>query len=59
MKRILALIVSMTVLSFILVSCGSDEVTVEVNDDGYVVVNGVLTDILAEKKNRPKKMKFR
>ena len=46
MKKILALVISIITLSF-LVSCGTDEVTVETNEDGYVVVNGEITDILA------------
>ena len=39
----------MLALVCVLVSCGDDEPTVSVNEDGYVVVNGVTTEIVADK----------
>ena len=49
MKKAFALAVYIVVLFLVLISCGSGGPTVEINADGYVVVNGVATDILADK----------
>jgi hypothetical protein len=49
MKKLLCIISLMLSLVCVLVSCGDDEPTVSVNDDGYVVVNGVTTEIVADK----------
>ncbi len=49
MKKLLCCILLILALVFALVSCGDGEPTVSVNDDGYVVVNGVATEIIAHK----------
>ena len=49
MKRLLYCITLFLALVCALASCGDDEPTVSVNDDGYVVVNGVVTEIVADK----------
>ena len=49
MKRLLYIITLMLALVFALASCGDDEPSISVNDDGYVVVNGVATKIIADK----------
>ena len=42
-------VVLLVSLFLLLVSCGNDDPTVSVNDNGYVVVNGTVTDIIADK----------
>ena len=49
MKKLVCIISLMLALVCVLVSCGDDEPTVSVNEDGYVVVNGVATEIVADK----------
>ena len=49
MKKILCIIALMLALVCALASCGDDEPSISVNDDGYVVVNGVTTSIVADK----------
>ena len=51
MKKLLCIISLMLALVCVLVSCGDDEPTVSVNDDGFVVVNGVTTEIVADKED--------
>ena len=51
MKRIFALIAVALTLFLALASCAEAPV-VEVNEDGYVVVDGVVTDILAKTKDQ-------
>ena len=45
--RICLLVLCVVVASFVLCSCGQTPV-VEIDDDGYWVINGVVTDVLAE-----------
>lgn len=49
MKRLLGIVLLTVALICLLGSCSSKEPTVEINGDGYVVVNGVATDIVADK----------
>lgn len=49
MKKLLIVILLAITLLCMLTSCGDDEPVVEVNADGYVVVNGVVTNIVADK----------
>ena len=49
MKRLLCIIALMFALVCMLTSCSDNEPTVSVNDDGFVVVNGVTTNIVANK----------
>ena len=49
MKKFLYILVMLLALSFALTACGDGEVTVSINDDGFVVVNGNVTDIVADK----------
>lgn len=48
-KKILYVIVLILALVCVLASCGDDEPTISVNSDGYVVVNGVVTEHLVNK----------
>ena len=49
MKRLLCIIALMFALVCMLTSCSDNEPTISVNDDGFVVVNGVTTNIVANK----------
>lgn len=49
MKRLLCIIALMFSLACMLTSCSDNEPTVSVNDDSFVVVNGVTTNIVADK----------
>lgn len=49
MKKLLIIILLAITLLCMLASCGDDEPIIEVNADGYVVVNGVITNIVADK----------
>ena len=44
MKKYLYILVMLLTLSFALTACGDGEVTVSVDKDGYVIVNGVKTE---------------
>lgn len=48
MKKILCLIALMLALVLALVSCGGDDPTIEISEDGYWVINGEKTDVLAK-----------
>ena len=49
MKKLLSIILLTVASLCMLISCGNDEPTIEVNVDGFVVVNGVTTNIVADK----------
>ena len=49
MKRLLCIIALMFALVCMLTSCSNNEPTVSVNDGGFVVVNGVTTNIVVNK----------
>lgn len=49
MKKFLFISLLLLALVCALVSCGDDEPIISVNEDGYVVVNGVTTEIVADK----------
>ena len=51
MRKILILILSVVLLLCTLASCTDNEPIIEINADGYVVVNGITTDILADKED--------
>ena len=51
MKKLLCLIALTIAIVCTLVSCGDNEFTVSVNTDGYVVVNDIVTDIIADKED--------
>lgn len=49
MKRLLCCITLTLALICVLASCSNDDPNITVNEDGYVVVNGVQTEYLVEK----------
>ena len=51
MKKLLYIIALILALVCALASCKDGEPTVSVNADGYVVVNGVTTEIVADKED--------
>ena len=47
MKRILCISLLLLALVFSLAACGDNEPTITINEEGYWVINGVSTDVLA------------
>ena len=48
MKKLLCIIALLLTLSLALVSCGGEDPTIEISEDGYWVINGEKTDVLAK-----------
>ena len=49
MKKLLSIVLLVALLLCALGSCADNEPVVAVNGDGYVVVNGIVTDIIADR----------
>lgn len=51
MKKLLAVLFISIIFIFTLASCSSSEPEIFVNENGFIVVNGVVTDIVADKED--------
>ena len=49
MKKFASMLALLLTLTVALSACGTDKAEVSINSDGYVVVNGTVTDIVADK----------